>query len=313
MNIGLNIGAGGDSRFPDEINLHWLNMDARNIPGIDIVGDCRRLNFADGSIHKIISVHMLEHIARLEVVPMLKDWYRVLVPGGTFEVEVPNFDGTVREYIKAVDENDIKKEDQRIENVYGRQFFTGDAHCIDPNSDITMSDFSKKKALKLKIGDDLLGFDEYPKTKGKSRRIVKSKLLNMTYSEKPCYKIYLKNGVELISSFKHEWLIKNKNIDWRETCGIFIRNKMLELSDGIKLKPVGIKHIEHIGLHKVLLTETSTNTLFVNNIASHNCWGYNFRRMKKLLESVGFHNVIELYNYSNHIKEEPCLRVIATK
>ncbi|MBF0556172.1 MAG: methyltransferase domain-containing protein [Nitrospirae bacterium] len=43
------------------------------------------------------------------------------------------------------------------------------------------------------------------------------------------------------------------------------------------------------------------------------CWGYNFKRLKKLLESIGFRNVIEIFDYSYHVQEEPCLRVRCEK
>ena len=48
-----------------------------------MVGDCRDLSrFEDDSIDEIYASHVLEHLSyRNEIVPALKEWRRVLLPG----------------------------------------------------------------------------------------------------------------------------------------------------------------------------------------------------------------------------------------
>jgi predicted SAM-dependent methyltransferase len=126
MNIALNLGCGGETRFPDTIDLHWVNVDARDNVGADLVTDCTKsLPYADDSIQKIACVHMLEHLPRLQAPVALKEWFRVLKRGCAIDIEVPNVDLTMKSYL---DGNDAMQ-DKRIENIYGRQFFPGDQHC----------------------------------------------------------------------------------------------------------------------------------------------------------------------------------------
>jgi predicted SAM-dependent methyltransferase len=123
---GLNVGCGGETRFNDTETLHWINIDARPNVGADVVIDILKgLPYENNTISKIVSVHMIEHMPRLMAPKVAVEFFRVLKSGGTCDVEVPNFDLTVKEYL---DGNDAVKK-IRIENIYGRQFFDGDQHC----------------------------------------------------------------------------------------------------------------------------------------------------------------------------------------
>lgn len=125
MRTCLNIGCGGETRFPETDELHWVNIDARTDVGADMVLDARNLTpFPDNSVYKIVSIHMLEHLPRHDAPKALAEWYRVLSPGGELRLEVPNFDLTIKEYLAG----DEAMQNKRVENVYGRQFFPGDAH-----------------------------------------------------------------------------------------------------------------------------------------------------------------------------------------
>ena len=79
----------------------WTSFDVVAGPGVDIVGDCKKLTqFADNSIETIYASHVVEHIRRVETVPMLKDWHRVLVPGGTVMVSVPDLNILAQIFVK---------------------------------------------------------------------------------------------------------------------------------------------------------------------------------------------------------------------
>ena len=167
MEIGLNLGCGG-VRIPDTNGVHFINVDTRTDVAADVILDCTKtLPYETGTISVIISEHMLEHLPRLVFPVALKEWFRVLKSGGTIIIEVPNFDGTVKEYLEAVANNDIKKMDQRIENVYGRQFFEGDQHCWGFNL------FRLKRAL------ESVGFTDV------------EEMTNYSYhaTEEPCVKV----------------------------------------------------------------------------------------------------------------------------
>ena len=63
-----------------------------DIQGGDITSRMWDLPFADNSIEFIWSSHTLEHAEMNKVLPTLKEWFRVLRPGGAMIVRVPDFD-----------------------------------------------------------------------------------------------------------------------------------------------------------------------------------------------------------------------------
>ena len=80
----LNIGCGTD------IKKEWINLDKAAIPGVDIIHDIEALPlpFPDNEFDVIRARDILEH---LEYIPVLKDFYRILKPGGTLTIQVPHF------------------------------------------------------------------------------------------------------------------------------------------------------------------------------------------------------------------------------
>lgn len=61
----------------------------RNMP--DVFGDGRRLNYPDNHFDELRSSHVLEHIPQQECLKTLREWHRVLEPGGIIRVIVPDF------------------------------------------------------------------------------------------------------------------------------------------------------------------------------------------------------------------------------
>ena len=48
--------------------------------------------FEDGSVDEIQAIHLFEHLPRLEVESVLKEWVRVLKIGGKIVLEMPSMD-----------------------------------------------------------------------------------------------------------------------------------------------------------------------------------------------------------------------------
>ena len=94
----LNIGC-GEKRRPG-----WLNIDLD--PRADLRLDIRRpLPFPEGSCAEIYSEHVLEHLAYPgEVEQVLRDWWRVLEPGGTLSVGVPDTVYPLVSYVNELDD-----------------------------------------------------------------------------------------------------------------------------------------------------------------------------------------------------------------
>lgn len=83
--LRLNLGC-GDKFLPGYVNVDVATRGKRP----DVVCDLRQLKFATNSAEEILSVHVIEHFWRWEVEDLLREWLRVLKPGGVMILECPN-------------------------------------------------------------------------------------------------------------------------------------------------------------------------------------------------------------------------------
>jgi SAM-dependent methyltransferase len=84
----LNLGC-GDKILPGYVNVDVVESRAGKRP--DVICDLHNLDaFEDASVDEILSVHVVEHFWRWEVVDILREWVRVLKPGGKMVLECPN-------------------------------------------------------------------------------------------------------------------------------------------------------------------------------------------------------------------------------
>jgi predicted SAM-dependent methyltransferase len=60
------------------------------------------LAYADNSVDEIRASHLLEHFSHREVQAVIRDWVRVLKPGGCLKLAVPNFDWICAERAKGL-------------------------------------------------------------------------------------------------------------------------------------------------------------------------------------------------------------------
>ena len=87
--IRLNLGS-GDS--PDK---YYTNVDIRGLDEVDVVADIRDLPYKDNSVAEIKSKNTIEHFGRHEITSVLKEWVRVLKPGGTIILETVDMGKTM--------------------------------------------------------------------------------------------------------------------------------------------------------------------------------------------------------------------------
>ena len=70
----------------------WTHIDSRPEVKPDLVLDVTNLiGVNDNVAEEVYACHVLEHIPRPDVLPTLREWKRVLMPGGILRVAVPNF------------------------------------------------------------------------------------------------------------------------------------------------------------------------------------------------------------------------------
>jgi predicted SAM-dependent methyltransferase len=83
----------------------WINCDRTAGPGVDLVADIREgLPIESGTIEYAVGVHALQELAYSELAPALAELYRVLRPGGTLRLVVPDLDASIRAYTEHDDD-----------------------------------------------------------------------------------------------------------------------------------------------------------------------------------------------------------------
>jgi len=78
----------------------FVHIDAQCAPHVDIVGPVERLPMEDASVSLIYASHVLEHFGRYEYKDVLREWFRVLRPGGILRLSVPDFSACAAIYYK---------------------------------------------------------------------------------------------------------------------------------------------------------------------------------------------------------------------
>lgn len=107
----------------------FINVDLCLYPHIHYLRDIGDLTiFSDGFADLIYACHCLEHIPHPKVVSVLKEWSRVLKPGGILRISVPDFGTMVQIY-----EENGKDLDLIIRAMMGAQDFPQNFHYINFN------------------------------------------------------------------------------------------------------------------------------------------------------------------------------------
>ncbi|MCC8431695.1 methyltransferase domain-containing protein [Reyranella aquatilis] len=79
----------------------FYHVDALEYPNVDRVALIDRLDFlSDETVDLIYASHVLEHFGRHEVDNVLREWHRVLRPGGVLRLAVPDFKACSRLYLE---------------------------------------------------------------------------------------------------------------------------------------------------------------------------------------------------------------------
>jgi predicted SAM-dependent methyltransferase len=91
----LHLGC-GKIRLPG-----YINVDIQSGPAVDRVADLRALPWENGSVDMVYSCAAIEHFGRREWIGVLKEWARVLKPGGLLRLSTADFEAAIERYREA--------------------------------------------------------------------------------------------------------------------------------------------------------------------------------------------------------------------
>jgi len=79
----------------------YTNIDIVPGEGIDVVSDVRSLPmYKDASVDEVYLSHVLEHFSWKQAPEILKEYFRVLKPGGVLRIAVPDMNKIMRLYVE---------------------------------------------------------------------------------------------------------------------------------------------------------------------------------------------------------------------
>lgn len=123
-----------------DIFLVLFIIDVRKFAHVDYVTSADKLDmFGNDSVDLIYNCHVLEHFGRHQIEDVLKEWYRVLKPGGILRIAVPDFEKLVEVYLKTRDLSLI------LGLLVGRQDYPENTHYV-------VFDYSSLSELLEKVG-----------------------------------------------------------------------------------------------------------------------------------------------------------------
>jgi SAM-dependent methyltransferase len=86
----LNLGCGAEPASG------WINADRRPGPGVDLCGDVRDgIALPDASVDVAVAMHLLQDLDWGDIPPVLRALKRVLRPGGTLRIGVPDLERAI--------------------------------------------------------------------------------------------------------------------------------------------------------------------------------------------------------------------------
>ena len=139
----------------------WEILDALPAPYVDHLGDARDLTrFADDTFTAIYASHVLEHFDYKDKLPAtLKEWLRVLQPGGKLYASVPDLD-TLARLLLMKDRYSVPDRYMFMRMIFGGHTDEYDYHYVGLNADFLGSFLLEAGFTRVRRVRDLGFFDD---------------------------------------------------------------------------------------------------------------------------------------------------------
>lgn len=114
----------------------WENLNITPGPCVDHVGDAVDLSrFADGTFMEVYASHVLEHFDYKDaLVAALREWHRVLAPGGVLRISVPDLD-VLCHLLLQKHRLDVNQRFHVMRMIFGGHVDAHDYHLVGLNQD----------------------------------------------------------------------------------------------------------------------------------------------------------------------------------
>lgn len=102
----------------------YINVDMRELPGVDVVADARNLPFQKGIVKELYLSHIIEHFPDEELKKViLPHWYSAIKRGGKIHIICPNWEAMLDGYNQGI----VSYEELK-EVTFGSQEYEGNYH-----------------------------------------------------------------------------------------------------------------------------------------------------------------------------------------
>lgn len=114
--LHLDIGCGQNKR-----GAEWVGVDTHE--AADITAPMWAVPLPDACADAIYSSHALEHVMKAQVIPTLREWRRLLRPGGELTLRVPDLEWCVHNWVRTGMGNGWE-----LDTIFGSQEHDGNCH-----------------------------------------------------------------------------------------------------------------------------------------------------------------------------------------
>jgi predicted SAM-dependent methyltransferase len=112
----------------------------------DVKADMGALPYGTGTVDEIFASHVLEHISRDRVAEVLREWFRVLVPGRPALIIVPSLDYAARYWLHG------PNREKALGMLFGHQEEVGQTHLTGWNPAMLRDDLTKAGFTIVSLG-----------------------------------------------------------------------------------------------------------------------------------------------------------------